>query len=205
MPVRTRRTAPGRRAFRSAWWSAPRARRGRPLALLAAGLLLALLAACGGDGPTEIAPAASPPPAARARSSATPSPAPVTPTPAFSSGTVAADAIVWASALDPTTGAPLERSPVFPPDAPHIYAAVPLRHVEAGTQMRIDWRYNDTPMDSLASEAVARQTADDLWIAFALSLGDGRTWPVGVYEAIVSIDGREALRSVAHVEPPVGD
>src|SRR5689334_18586201 len=94
-------------------------RTGMVMAGLPAATAILLLGACGGSK-------ANPAPTATVAATAT-ALIPVAPT--ATPGMAALDSIVWATSLDPATGAPAEPVKSFPPDAPVIYAVVAVKGV----------------------------------------------------------------------------
>ncbi len=178
-------------------------RPGRPFGRGLVGCCL-LLAACG--DPTETNPAAPPLGSAVAATAALPNPAPslaatpqATPPTGYRSGAVATGEVVWALGTDPATGAPVEPVRHFKPDDPTIVAAVPIERAPAGTRLRADWHYNDTPLAGLSSEITVDGDGAARWVAFAITLPDGEPWPTGSYDIAVTVDDRAALRSRVEV------
>jgi len=110
--------------------------------------------------------------------------------------------VVWAVATDPATGAPLDAVRRFAPDAPAIVAAVPIERAPAGTRLRADWRYNDTPLNGLSSEIAVDGDGAARWVAFVIALPNGEPWPIGRYDIAISVDGRAAVRAAVDVTAP---
>lgn len=107
------------------------------------------------------------------------------------SGPVTIGAVVWASAIDPASKAPLTTVTAFPESAAVIYAVVPVANVPAGAGVTAVWTYNGVSLDSLATTTVAPQRMAAGWLEFHASMTPGKTWPAGAY-AIVVKDGGTA-------------
>ena len=111
-------------------------------------------------------------------------------------------AVVWATAVDPTTRAPTEPVEAFRPDARTIYAAVPLARLEPGTTLSATWTYNRTPLQGMVGSvtAPAGETGQDLWVAFEIARQTEEPWPTGTYEIAVAVNGEPALTATVEVE-----
>ena len=118
--------------------------------------------------------------------------------------TAAADggAVVWATAVDPTTKAPTEPVETFPTDARTMYAAVPLARLEPGTTLTATWTYNRTPLDGMVGSvtAPAGEAGRDVWVAFELERQTDEPWPNGTYAITVAVNGEPALTAAVEVQ-----
>lgn len=189
-----------------------RARRG-----LVVGCLLVGLAGCGQDGGGDrdgsgAASAVAYPSAAISRSpAASPGPSiavgrspkppvggpPLLPTPSgspapFRSPAADIGPIVWTTAVDPRTNAPLDPVTLFPGDAPTIFATVSLARWEPRATISAEWSYNGTPLDAFATTVVADRSQRDVWLEFHLSKDPAASWPDGVYAIALLVDGQPA-------------
>ncbi len=111
-----------------------------------------------------------------------------------------ARAIVWARSVDPATGAPIDRTDVFPADAPRLYAVAPFEYIADGVTLRGEWTYNNTTMPALASVSKIEAPQADVWIVFQLGRSGERDWPDGDYQLTVLVDDQPALTSTVRVE-----
>jgi hypothetical protein len=176
--------------------------------IAAALLVVGGLAACGGPaGPAPTAVAPSTPPAATPRANETP-PAPTMPTAFSGIGSPVArpggeiGPVVWASAVDPTTKAPVARATAFPRDAATIYAVVPVIRLAPNARLTVTWSYNDTSLDAFTQTVVANGRPGARWIEFHLTRSSDRPWPTGTYAVEVRLDdGVVQTASVTVGEP----
>ena len=172
----------------------------RPGALAALGLV-ALLAGCGGSpSPTPAAvtpaatarpptPAASPTPALPAAFATIGSPA------AGAAGEIGA--VVWARSVDPATKAPVDRTTSFPPDAPAIYAVVPVVRLAPNARLTASWSYNDTSLDAFTQTVTAGGESGARWVEFHITRSSSVPWPAGDYSIVVRLaDGVAQTASV---------
>lgn len=181
------------------------------------GSLLVGLAGCGQDGGgaregSGAASAVADPSAAIVRSpAASPGPAiavgrpalppaggpPVLPTPSgspapFRSTGADVGPIVWTTAVDPRTNAPVDSVTVFPVDAPTIFATVSLARWEPRATISAEWSYNGTPLDGFATTVIADRAQRDVWLEFHLRKDPAASWPEGVYAIALLVDGEPA-------------
>lgn len=160
------------------------------MAALPAVLIVASLTACGGSKAN---------PAPRATIAATAAAIiPVAPTP--TPGIAALVSIVWATSLDPTTGAPADPVKSFPPDAPVIYAVVSVRDVSQGLTLTAAWSYNGTALAGKNGAAVAQTAIAAGWVEFHLAQAAGQQWPVGTYKITVTQAGGASISSSIEVK-----
>jgi len=166
------------------WWA-------RLVVAVAVGAALTGCGDGGGDDPAPVATAEG-----SALGVASPA-APVAGTPAAAGSSTGLDAaglgaVVWATAVDPGTKAPLAPVTRFAPDAPALYAALPVARVAAGATLTAAWTYNRTPIEGVAGTVTAAAAAERTWVEFHLTLAAGETWPEGTYGIAVAVDGQAA-------------
>jgi len=107
--------------------------------------------------------------------------------------------VVWATAVDDETRAPLDQVTSFVANAPTIYATVAVEHIAAGTTVQAQWSYNRTRLETLDQVIVAERSDSEVWLEFHLSLSEGETWPAGTYELSLAVNGEPAVRSNVEV------
>lgn len=165
-------------------------RRARPLACALTAAVALLLAGCGEPG--LVSPEAepgTPPTGTPATGASRPEASPV---PLLGE-------VVWATSADPVTNAPLNEITSIPPDAPRIAAFVLASSLPPGSTVQADWEYNDTSLDAFALQIVVPTGTDQTWLSFYLDRGEAESWPSGVYEVTLSIDGRVARQAAVAV------
>jgi hypothetical protein len=141
-----------------------------------------LLASCGGE--PRVAPPADPLPR---KSSNSPEIAAATPISTSVESRVGD--IVWTTATDPTTSAPIETVSTYRPDAPRIIAAVQSPALTAGSIVEATWEYNDTSLDTFTTRLTTPESDAERWMSFHIARDPNVPWPVGTYEVTISLDG----------------
>lgn len=168
------------------------ARRWKPWILVAAAGIV--LAGCGQARLT------SPGKASVSTQNSTPSASPstaaaATPVPSLSE-------IVWATAADPVTNAPLDDVASFASDAPRIAAFVLTGNIPPGSTIQAEWQYNDATLDAFTRQIVVPTATDRTWMSFHIDRGETETWPVGKYEVSISLDGQAVRGDSVEVVAP---
>ena len=177
-----------RRARRPAAGSTAR----RSVAAACLALVCGVLVSCGGE-PRLVAPA-DPSPQINANSTAGAAATPV-------SAAVEAriGGVIWATAIDPATSAPIEPVSSYRPDAPQIIAAVQTHGLSAGSVVEAIWEYNDTSLDAFTTRLTPTASGADQWISFHIARNPEVPWPVGTYEVTVSLDGTAVQQAAVEV------
>jgi hypothetical protein len=158
----------------------PSARRALGVACL--GLVCTLLVSCGGE--PILAPPVAPSPQVTSSSSAV-----AAATPVITAEESRIGGIIWASATDPTTSAPIEPVSSYRPNAPRIIAAVQSDTLPAGSLVAATWEYNDTSLDAFTTQLTAPDSDAEHWLIFYIERDPEVPWPVGAYEVTISLDG----------------
>ncbi|HEU5433760.1 MAG TPA: hypothetical protein VFU81_18975, partial [Thermomicrobiales bacterium] len=106
-------------------------------------------------------------------------------------------AVVWARGVDPATKAPLDRTTSFPPDAPAIYAVVPVDRLAPNARLTATWSYNDTSLDAFTQTVTAGDAPGARWVEFHIARSSAVPWPAGDYTIVVRLaDGLAQTASV---------
>jgi len=177
-----------RRARRPA--AGPTARRSVAAACLA--LVCGMLVSCGGE--PRLVPPADPAPQVISSPTAVAAATPVSAAVEARIGDV-----VWATAIDPATSAPIEPVSNFRPDAPQIIAAVQTRGLSGGSIVEATWEYNDTSLDAFTTRLTSTASGADQWVSFHIARDPEVPWPVGTYEITVSLDGATVQQAAVEV------
>jgi hypothetical protein len=156
------------------------ARRSLGAACLA--LVCAMLASCGGE--LRLAPPAGPSPQPMSEA-----PAGTTATPASTAVATRFGQVVWATAIDPATSAPIEPVSSYRPDAPRIIVVLQTFALSAGSLVEATWKYNNTSLDAFTTRLVPASRAAESWISFSIERSPDVPWPIGTYEVTVSLNG----------------
>jgi hypothetical protein len=155
-----------------------------------------LLASCGGEA-TLVGPAAG--------QSATVVPATMAPmaTPATPMAATPqaspVGTIVWTTAVDPRTSAPVGSVASFSPDADRIVAAAPVRHLPAGAALSASWTYNETSLDQFDTRLDFAAAAEDTWASFLIERTGESLWPAGTYEITIVLGGKDVQKAAVEV------
>jgi hypothetical protein len=154
----------------------------RSLGVACLALVCTMLASCGGE--LRLAPPAGPSPQAMSEAPADTGATPVSTAVATRFGQV-----VWATAIDPATSAPIEPVTSYRPDAPRIIVVLKTFALAAGSLVEATWKYNNTSLDAFTTRLVPAGSAAESWISFGIERSPDVPWPVGTYEVTVSLNG----------------
>ena len=164
----------------------------RPLGAACLALVCAILAGCGGE--LRLVPPAGPSPQTMSEA-----PARAGATPVSSAVATRFGPIVWASAIDPATSAPIEPVPSYAPDAPRIIAVMQTFALSAGSVVEATWEYNNTSLDAFSTRLVPPSSTAERWISFHIERNPDVPWPVGTYEVSVSLNGTSVQQASIEV------
>jgi len=167
------------------------ARRWRGAACLVA-LVCTIMAGCGGD--LRLVPPAGPSPQTMPEV-----PVGAAATPVSTEVATRFGPIVWASAIDPATGAPIELVLTYPADAPRIVAAMQTFALSAGSVVEATWEYNNTSLDAFSTSLVLPSSTAERWISFHIERQPDEPWPVGTYQVSVSLNGTSVQQASIEV------
>lgn len=116
----------------------------------------------------------------------------IVPSPTALSGPPRIGDVIWTSAIEPQTNAPLNKATPVPADAA-LYAVVPIDFLPAGSQLVARWFFNDTSLDALDSAIRIDRDRISGWIEFHIERTGLDSWPGGIYTIIIS-DGTNELQ-----------
>jgi hypothetical protein len=97
--------------------------------------------------------------------------------------------IVWTTATDPASNAPIEPVTSYRSDATRIIAAAPIRALPAGSRIEATWEYNNTSLDPFATQLFPPETLNETWITMHIDRDPEVPWPEGQYKITISLDG----------------
>jgi hypothetical protein len=152
----------------------------------------AMLVSCGGE--LRLVPPAGPSPQVISEAPAVAGATPV--------GTAVATRfgqIIWATASDPVTSAPIESVSSYRPDAPRISAVMQTFALSAGSTFEATWEYNDTSLDAFSTRLAPAESSAESWISFYIERDPDVPWPVGTYEVTVSHNGTLVQQAAVEV------
>lgn len=108
----------------------------------------------------------------------------------------------WASAVDATTGEPVDEVESYTTISPAVVLVVEVINVPSGTEFVATWAIDglDVP------EAEMRVTVEDemavAWIAFEFVRDEGRYFPLGELEAVVMASSGKTVEATVNIELP---
>lgn len=108
--------------------------------------------------------------------------------------------VVWASEIDPTTSAPIDRREAFPRDHKRVYAVLETGQLAAGTTLTAAWAFNSQPIDGkdvTLSTDTARSAG---WVEFHLEWTDTALWPVGILAVEITASSGESTRGTVEIQ-----
>jgi len=107
--------------------------------------------------------------------------------------------VVWATATDSATNAPIDPVSSYKPDAPRIVAALRMDALPAGSRVEATWEYNDTSLDAFSTQLTPPDSGADRWISFYIERDPEVEWPVGTYEVRISLNGTTVQEAAVEV------
>jgi hypothetical protein len=164
--------------------------------IIVIGALLSLLVGCGGDDSNDNDPTQTETAQAQLQIAPTQTASSVTPTPL---PPMTIGAVIWASEIDPETGAPSEIVDAFTSGTRTIYAVVPVSNVPENTVIVADWTYNNTSLDALSTSVTILPDQTPKWLEFHLSRSEDR-WPDGTYAIAISVGDEVVQQAEIEVE-----
>jgi hypothetical protein len=108
-------------------------------------------------------------------------------------------AVVWATATDSATNAPVDSVSSYSPDAPRIVAAVRIDALPAGSTVEATWEYNNTSLDAFATRLTPADSGVDQWLSFYIERDPEVEWPIGTYEVRISLNGATVHEAAVEV------
>jgi hypothetical protein len=145
-------------------------------------LVCAMLVGCGGE--LRLVPPAGPSPPVM-----TDAPAGAAATPVSTAVAAQFGPIIWTTAIDPATSAPIEPVMSYRRDAPRIIAVTQVSGLSAGSAVEATWEYNNTSLDAFSTRLVPAASTPESWISFQIERSPDVPWPVGTYQVRVSLSG----------------
>jgi len=144
---------------------------------------LLVLAGCGADDDS------SPDPAATVAAVGTP----IVPTPTATVDVSLGD-VVWTSAVDEATGAPVDDLTTLPNDASQVVAAVSAETLPAGVTLQARWTIDGDPLPALDPDPlVVDEGRQDAWVSWSLSWTSDQPWPIGTLGIQIEVNGEPRL------------
>ncbi len=142
--------------------------------------MLVVASACGSDAGPEVAP---------------------TPTPGLPDA-MQIERLVWTSAVDETTGEPVDEVAAYTTTSPAIVAVVEASNVPAGTTFTASWTIDGQQVP----EAEMRTTIDDdmttAYVAFQFLRQEDRFFPLGELEVMVTTNTGDTVSGAVEIELP---
>ena len=108
--------------------------------------------------------------------------------------------VVWASEVDPTTSAPIERREAFSRDEKRVYAVLETGPLAAGTTLTATWAFNTQPIDGRDVTLDTDTARSAGWVEFHLEWTDTALWPVGVLAVEITASSGESTRGTVEIQ-----
>jgi hypothetical protein len=109
------------------------------------------------------------------------------------------EAIVWTTAVDSVSNAPLDPIEQFASEDGTIYGVVRAVNLPVGAVLAATWSYNDVPLDGAESTIVPARVYPAGYVEFHLTRSDGQPWPPGIYALTITLDGVSAQSATVDV------
>jgi hypothetical protein len=107
--------------------------------------------------------------------------------------------VIWATATDPATNAPIDPVSSYRADALRIVAVVHIDELPTGSSVEATWEYNNTSLDAFTTRLTPADSGANQWISFYIERDPKVEWPVGTYEVRISLNGATAQEAAVEV------
>jgi hypothetical protein len=110
--------------------------------------------------------------------------------------------IAWTSAIDEDTGEPVDEIEAFTTVSPGIVAAVEANNVPAGTGFTAEWTIDGLEVPEATMNVTVEQDMSTAWIAFEFIRDEGRYFPLGELEVVVTASSGETIDGSVTIQLP---
>ena len=94
--------------------------------------------------------------------------------------------VIWTTAVDPETRAPVNEVSSFPTNAPTIIAAVEIGEAQAGTVLTATWSIDGVDVPQATMQVTAGKDLKEGWATFQFNRAPDRLFPLGELQVRVS-------------------
>lgn len=110
--------------------------------------------------------------------------------------------IAWTSGIDEDTGEPVDEVEVFTTVSPGIVAAVEATNVPAGTELTAEWTIDGIEVPEATMNVTVEQDMSTAWIAFEFVRDEGRYFPLGELEVVVTASSGQSINGSVAIGLP---
>ncbi len=98
--------------------------------------------------------------------------------------------VVWATAVDPATGAPVDQLAALPNTTPQVVAAVDAGTLPAGVTFKASWTIDGDPLSGIDTQPVVVDAPRErAWVTWTLTWQSDRPWPLGTLGITIEANG----------------
>lgn len=125
----------------------------------------------------------------------------VQPTPALP-GPMRIEGLTWTSAVDETTGEPVDEVAAYTTTAPGIVAVVEASNVPAGTTFTASWTIDGQEVPEAEMRTTVGQDMTTAYVAFRFLRAEDRYFPLGELAVTVTAGSGETISGAVEIQLP---
>jgi hypothetical protein len=110
--------------------------------------------------------------------------------------------LTWTSAVDSSTGEPVDRVESFTTISPSVVAVVEARNVPAGTEFTTTWMIDGLDVPEATMQVTVEDDMATAWVAFEFIRDDGRYFPLGELSVTVDVSSGESIDDSVDIQLP---
>jgi hypothetical protein len=110
--------------------------------------------------------------------------------------------LTWTSAVSDDTGEPVDSVESFTTISPSVIAVVEATDVPAGTQFTATWSIDGIDVPEATMDVTVEQDMTEAWIAFEFIRDEGRYFPLGELEVVVTASTGESIDATVDIQLP---
>ena len=110
--------------------------------------------------------------------------------------------LTWTSAVSSDTGEPLDHVEAFTTISPSVIAVVKATDVPAGTEFTATWSIDGIDVPEATMNATVGDDMTEAWIAFEFVRDEGRYFPLGELQVVVSASTGDSVDATVDIQLP---
>lgn len=110
--------------------------------------------------------------------------------------------LTWTSAVDETTGEPVDEVAAYTTTAPAIVAVVEASNVPAGTEFTASWTIDGQDVPEAGMRTTVEEDMTTAFVAFRFVRAEDRYFPLGELSVTVTASSGETISDAVEIELP---
>lgn len=117
-------------------------------------------------------------------------------------GQMAIAGLTWTSAVSGDTGEPVDSVESFTTISPSVIAVVEATDVPAGTEFTASWSIDGIDVPEATMNVTVEQDMTEAWIAFEFIRDEGRYFPLGELQVVVTASTGDSVDATVDIQLP---